>query len=162
MIRRFEIFKAAGLAAMFLVAARPVAAAGLPNHFGEQVEAALTCESEWSTEWWRGYFQHYLGKPLRTWGDAEWYDAKKAQLAGNTATEVFVNVPTSGALMVGALIPTPVDKVKKQLETTLNIQFVQLAGPYPRYLSKFGSVLVGLSNNQTKWYCARWNLGNRP
>ncbi|WP_283147778.1 hypothetical protein [Silvimonas soli] len=164
MIRPFVSFKATGLMAAisFACATHLVNAAGLPSHFGEQMEAALSCHSEWSTSWWRAYFRNYLGKPLRTWGDAEWFDAKNAQLAGNTASEVFVNLPESGALMVGVLIPSPVDTVRKQLEATLNTQFVPLAGPYPRYLSKFGSVLVGLSNKQTKWYCARWSLGNRP
>ncbi|WP_156970646.1 hypothetical protein [Andreprevotia chitinilytica] len=154
------------LAAFVFVCAIPAAHAAsskkVPTHFADKVEAALTCRSEWSTEFWRDYFRTYLGQPLRTWGEAEWFDSQHAELGGNASTEVFVNVKTSGALMVGALIPDQVETVRKNIETRLGFVFVPLAGPYPRYLSKSGSVLVGLSNAQTKWYCARWNLGNRP
>ncbi|QLG90090.1 hypothetical protein HQ393_17410 (plasmid) [Chitinibacter bivalviorum] len=83
-------------------------------------------------------------------------------MAGNPAEEVFVNLPDSGALMVGALIKKPLAEVKKNIETRLGVSFVALAGPYPRWLSKFGSVLVEVGPEETKWYCARWNLGNRP
>ncbi|GLS03623.1 hypothetical protein GCM10007860_07680 [Chitiniphilus shinanonensis] len=134
----------------------------VPTHFGDRMEAALTCRSEFSTAHWRDYFRTYLGTPLRTWGEAEWFDAQNAVLAGNAAREVFVNLPESGALMVGALIPSPVADVRRNIEQRLSIRFEPLPGPYPRYLSKFGSVLVGLPNRQTKWYCARWHLGNRP
>lgn len=157
---RLVHIKAGMLVAALLLAA--TASAAVPSHFGEQMEAALTCRSEWSTAWWRGYFRSYLGTPLRTWGEAEWFDSQGAQLGGVTAKEAFVNLPTSGALMVGVLIAQPVDKVKQTIETTLSTHFEPIAGPYPRFLSFSGSVLVGLSNNQTKWYCARWNLGNRP
>jgi len=143
--------------------ASPVFAAGqLPTHFGDKMEAALSCRSEWSNDWWRSYFRQYLGDPLRVWGEAEWFEAQNAKLGDNTVSEVFVSLPTSGALMVGALIPDQIETVRKKIEASMGFAFVPLAGSYPRYLSKFGSVLVGLPNDQTKWYCARWNLGNRP
>lgn len=140
-------------------------AASVPSHFSDKMEAALTCHSEWSPSYWRSYFSQYLGKPLRQWGEAEWYQAEGAELAGNQIKEVFVNLPGSNALMVGVLIEAPVADVRKKVEEKLGMAFVQLAGPYPRYLSKTGSVLVGVSGAdkpRTKWYCARWNLGNRP
>ncbi|WP_139799023.1 hypothetical protein [Andreprevotia lacus] len=140
----------------------PAHAAKIPSHFSDQLEAALSCRSEWSPAYWHSYFGTYLGAPLRRWGNADWYDAQGAELAGNATTEVFVNDDASTALMVGALIPAKVEGVRQQIEQRLGYAFVALPGPYPRYLSKFGSVLVGLSNEQTKWYCARWNLGNRP
>ncbi|QLG88229.1 hypothetical protein HQ393_08180 [Chitinibacter bivalviorum] len=140
----------------------PAVSAALPSHFGDKVENALVCRSEWSTEFWRNYFRQYLNQPVRTWGEAEWFNAQKADLAGNPAEEVFVNLPDSGALMVGALIKKPLAEVKKNIETRLGVSFVALAGPYPRWLSKFGSVLVEVGPEETKWYCARWNLGNRP
>ncbi|WP_297577153.1 hypothetical protein [uncultured Deefgea sp.] len=134
----------------------------LPSHFSDKVEAALACRSEWSTQWWHSYFQLHLDAPIRVWGEAQWYAGKNAQLAGNTAQEVFVNTPESGALMVGVLINSPVATVRKNIEERLGMRFVELAGPYPRFLSQLGSVLVPTSAEQTKWYCARWNLGNRP
>lgn len=140
-------------------------AASVPSHFSEKMEAALTCRSEWSPDYWRSYFRQYLGQPLRQWGGAEWYKAEGAELAGNQVKEAFVNLPESGALMVGVLIEAPVADVRKKLEEKLGMAFVELAGAYPRYLSKSGSVLVGVADPQkpqTKWYCARWNLGNRP
>ena len=88
-----------------------------------------------------------------------------AELAGNAIKEAFVNVPESAALVVGVLIPAPVADVRKKIQDKLGMAFVELPGPYPRYLSKTGSVLVGVTDPQkpqTKWYCARWNLGNRP
>ncbi|STQ89103.1 hypothetical protein [Iodobacter fluviatilis] len=148
---------------LLLSMALPAAAAGkLPTHFGDKMEAALSCRSEWSNEWWRSYFRQYLGDPLRVWGEAEWFEAQNASLGGNKVSEVFVSLPSSGALMVGALIPDQVETVRKNIEASMGFAFVPLAGSYPRFLSKFGSVLVGLPNNQSKWYCARWNLGNRP
>ncbi|MCX7206695.1 MAG: hypothetical protein NT086_12080 [Proteobacteria bacterium] len=148
---------------LLLSTALPAAAAGkLPTHFGDKMEAALSCRSEWSNDWWRSYFRQYLGDPLRVWGEAEWFEAQNASLGGNTVSEVFVSLPSSGALMVGALIPNQIETVRKNIEASMGFVFVPLAGSYPRYLSKFGSVLVGLPNDQTKWYCARWNLGNRP
>ncbi|WP_255992329.1 hypothetical protein [Chitinolyticbacter albus] len=139
-----------------------VAKGKVPSHFSDQVEAALTCRSEFSPTYWQDYFRLHLGQPLRTWGEAEWFDSQGALLAGNPSEEVFVNVTDSGALMVGALFETKVETVRSNIETRLSIAFTPLPGPYPRYLSKFGSVLVGLSNGHTKWYCARWHLGNRP
>ncbi|AOY00556.1 hypothetical protein [Jeongeupia sp. USM3] len=135
--------------------------AALPSHFGDRLEAALSCRGEWSTEYWQGYFRRHLGKPLRSWGGADWFDAQNADLAGVFAREVFTNPPQSGALIVGALIAQPVDAVRTRLEERLGMRFTPLPGPYPRYLSATGSVLVGLANRQTKWYCARWDLGNR-
>ena len=140
-------------------------AASVPSHFSDKMEAALTCRSEWSPDYWRGYFAQYLGKPLRQWGEAEWYKAEGAEIAGNTVKEVFVNQPEAPALMVGVLIEAPVADVRKKIEAKLGMAFAELAGSYPRYLSKSGSVLVGVAGQQkpqTKWYCARWNLGNRP
>lgn len=148
---------------LLLCLSAPVMGAGkLPSHFGDKMEAALACRSEWSNEWWDSYFRQFLGQPLRVWGEAEWFNAQNAELGGNKVSEVFVSLPSSGALMVGALIPDQVETVRKNIESRMGFAFVLLPGSYPRYLSKFGSVLVGLANNQTKWYCARWNLGNRP
>ncbi|XZG69963.1 hypothetical protein ACTSKR_15160 [Chitinibacteraceae bacterium HSL-7] len=143
-------------------AALAASAAALPSHFGDQVEAALTCRSEFSTVYWQDYFRQYLKAPLRTWGDADWFDAQGALLGGVPAKEVFAGVRSSGALMVGALFEQSVDKVRPQIEQTMGITFTELPGPYPRFLSPFGSVLVGTTDQQTKWYCARWHLGNRP
>ncbi|WP_157670003.1 hypothetical protein [Chitinibacter sp. GC72] len=148
-----------GLTVAFFI---PTTYAAVPSHFGDKVENALACRSEWSTDYWRSYFRQYLQQPIRTWGEAEWFDAQKADLAGNQTEEVFVNVPESGALMVGALIKKPLSDVKKNIESRMGFAFVQLAGPYPRWLSKFGSVLVEVGPEETKWYCARWHLGNRP
>ena len=134
----------------------------LPSHFADKVEAALTCRSEWSTDWWRSYFRQHLNAPVRVWGEAEWFNGQSAELAGNRAQELFVNVPESGALMVGALINSPAASVRKNIEEKMGIRFVEIPGPYPRFLSQFGSVLVHVSAEQSKWYCARWNLGNRP
>ena len=137
----------------------------VPSHFSDKMEGALTCHSEWSSEYWRAYLNQYLGSPLRSWGGAEWYKAEGAELAGNQIKEVFVNLPEAEALMVGVLIEAPVADVRKKIEAKLGLSFVELPGPYPRYLSRSGSMLIGLADPQkpqTKWYCARWNLGNRP
>ncbi len=153
------------LYALLLLTFGAAHAAAVPSHFSEKMEAALTCRSEWSPDYWRAYFAQYLGQPLRQWGEAEWYKAEGAELAGNQVKEVFVNLPESAALMVGVLIDAPVADVRKKIEAKLGVAFAELPGPYPRYLSKTGSVLVGLADPEkpkTKWYCARWNLGNRP
>lgn len=154
-----------GLIGFLLLVSLPIVAAGVPSHFSDKLEAALVCRSEWSPAYWTSYFRQYLGSPLRTWGEAVWFKAEGAELAGSPVKEVFVNVPESSALMVGALIPGPVADVRKKVQEKLGIRFVELPGAYPRYLSQSGSVLVGLSSGDkpmTKWYCARWNLGNRP
>lgn len=153
------------LALFLLLLAAPVWAAGVPSHFSDKVEAALTCRSEWSTAYWRSYFRQYLGNPLRVWGDAEWFKVDGGELAAGQLKEVFVNRPESSALMVGALIAAPVSEVRKKIQERLGMTFVELPGPYPRYLSRTGSVLVAVADPQkpqTKWYCARWDLGNRP
>lgn len=151
--------------ALLLAASASAHAAAVPSHFSDKMEAALTCRSEWSPSYWRAYFGEFLGQPLRQWGDAEWYKAEGVELAGNQVKEAFVNLPESSALMVGVLIDASVADVRKKIEAKLGMAFVELSGPYPRFLSKTGSVLVGLADPQkpqTKWYCARWNLGNRP
>lgn len=153
-----------GCLCLMLACIRPLQAA-IPSHFSDRMEAALMCRVEWSAEYWRSYFSTYLGPALRTWGEAEWYKAEGAELAGNQIKEAFTSLPESTALMVGVLIEAPVDDVRKKIETRQGVTFTELAGPYPRFLSKSGSVLVGLGDPQkpqTKWYCARWNLGNRP
>ncbi|MDR3411258.1 MAG: hypothetical protein P4L87_09990 [Formivibrio sp.] len=158
-------FLSAGLIMLVMAMSGVAQAASIPSHFSDNVEAALTCRSEWSPDYWRSYFRQYLGQPLRVWGEAEWYNAEGAELAGNQIKEAFVNVSESNALMLGVLIETPVSEVRKKIEERLGMIFVELPGPYPRYLSQTGSVLVGLADPEkpkTKWYCARWNLGNRP
>lgn len=153
------------LLALALMACAAACAAAIPNHFADRMEAALTCRGEWSADYWHAYFSTYLGAPLRDWGEARWYNAEGAELAGNPIKEVFINLPASTAMIVGVLIEVPIADVRKKLEERLGMTFVELPGPYPRFLSRGGSVLVGLADPekpQTKWYCARWNLGNRP
>lgn len=140
-------------------------ALAVPSHFSDKMESALTCRSEWSADYWRAYLNQHFGAALRNWGGAQWYKAEGAELAGNQIKEVFINLPDTSALMVGVLIEKPVADVRKQIEAKLGISFIELPGPYPRYLSRSGSMLIGLDDPQkpqTKWYCARWNLGNRP
>lgn len=137
----------------------------VPSHFSDKMENALACRSEWSAAYWRAYLNQHLGASVRNWGGAEWYKAEGAELAGNQVKEVFLNLPDTEALMVGALIEAPVAEVRKKIEAKLGLSFVELPGPYPRYLSRSGSMLIGLADPQkpqSKWYCARWNLGNRP
>ncbi len=143
--------------------ANAVWAVGLPTDFSDKVEAALLCRSEWSTSWWQYYFNANLGPPLRSWGNADWYKSLNAQLGGVTSSEVFVNSNDSTALFVGAILPSKVEEARKQIEEALKISFSEVnAEDGVRYMTRTGSVLVGLTNNQTKWYCARWQLGNRP
>lgn len=138
-------------------------ATGLPTDFSDKVESALLCRSEWSTSWWQYYFNANLGPPLRSWGNADWYKSLNAQLGGVTSSEVFVNSTDSTALFVGAILPSKVEEARKQIEEALKISFSEVkADDGVRYITRTGSVLVGLTNNQTKWYCARWQLGNRP
>ncbi len=138
-------------------------AAGVPTDFADKLEAALLCRSEWSPNFWRDYFNTHLGKPVRTWGQASWYPSQGAQLGGVSTQEVFVETPDSPALMVGTLIPQPLESVLKTLQDNLKVQFQPVQTPDgTRYRSQSGSVLVGQTNQQTKWYCARWNTGNRP
>ncbi|MFC4160836.1 hypothetical protein [Chitinimonas lacunae] len=144
-----------------LLAAGPCAA--LPVDFGDKVTAALLCRSEWSTDFWHGYFSLHLQKSLRDWGEARWWDGQGAQLGGVTAKEVFTNLPESQALMVGILIEQPVEEVRRIVEQNLLVTFHPvLTVDGTRYMNDSASVMVGLTNQQTKWYCARWNLGNRP
>jgi hypothetical protein len=135
----------------------------LPIDFSDRVENALLCRSEWGTAYWQTYFNKALSTPLREWGDARWWSAQGAQLGGVTATEVFTNIGDDRVLMLGALIAQPVDQVKQTVEKTLGVQFkpVQTADGV-RYVNDSLSVLVATTNGQTKWYCAKWNTGNRP
>ena len=48
-----------------MLAVAPAHAAGIPSHFADRMEAALTCRSEWSPDYWRDYFREHLGQPLR-------------------------------------------------------------------------------------------------
>lgn len=145
------------------VMAPPAAAVGIPSDFSDKVEAALLCRSEWSPAFWQAYLQQHIGPPLRNWGGADWYKSLNTPLGGVTSSEVFVNSPDSTALIVGALLPQQIESVRKQLEENLKVSFREIRTvDGVRYLSSSGSVLVGLSNGQSKWYCARWQLGNRP
>lgn len=148
-----------------IVCAPPAQA--LPTHFADRMEAMLACRSEWSTSFWRSYFYESLGKPIRVWGGAEWFDGQKATLGGNQIKEVFLNTSDASALMVGVLIEQPIDAVRKKLTEQMGLFFDPVPGAYPRFISKTGSVLVAVDSPggdkpMTKWFCARWNLGNRP
>ena len=140
-----------------------IAQAAIPTHFGDKMEAALLCRDEWSTAFWQGYFREHFKEPLRIWGEAEWFGVEGAELAGSPVLEVFVNLPDSTALMVGAYLNAPIDKVKQAVEQKRGTQFKAIA--QGRFISSAGSVLVPVPDGEegkTKWYCARWNLGNRP
>lgn len=137
-------------------------AQALPIDFNDKVEAALLCRSDWSTAWWHDYFNTHLQASIRDWGEARWWDSQDARLGGANSIEMFANIDTSRALMVGTLIDQPVEEVKKVIEDTLKVQFKPVQTIYGlRYMTDTLSVLVGLDNQQTKWYCARWNMGNR-
>ncbi|WP_460535880.1 hypothetical protein [Chitinimonas naiadis] len=150
----------AGLATGLALLALPAQA--LPTDFNDKVEAALLCRSEWSNEFWQDYFNRNLQASIRDWGEARWWSSQGAQLGGAASIEVFTNIDDSRALMVGALLTQPVESVKKTLEDRFKLVFkpIQTADGV-RYVSDTLSVLVGTTNQQTKWYCARWNMGNR-
>jgi hypothetical protein len=134
----------------------------LPTDFTDRVQEALLCHSEWSTAYWQAYLNKALNKPLRDWGEARWWSAQGATIGGVSATEIFTNIGDDRVLMVGVLIAKPVDQVRPEIEKNLGARFkpVQTADGL-RYVSDTLSVLVA-AGGQTKWYCARWNLGNRP
>jgi len=135
----------------------------LPIDFSDRVENALLCRSEWGTAFWEGYFNKSLSKPVRDWGDARWWTAQGARLGGVTATEVFINIGDDRVLMLGALISQPVEQVKQTVEKTLGTRFQPVqAADGVRYVNDSLSVLVGTTDGQTKWYCAKWNTGNKP
>ncbi|QDQ27304.1 hypothetical protein FNU76_13535 [Chitinimonas arctica] len=134
----------------------------LPTDFSDKLEAALLCRSEWSTSFWNDYFNTHLQTSLRDWGEARWWNSQGAQLGGAVTLEVFANLDESRALMVGALIPQPVESVRQTLEQNLKLSFRPVQTPTGlRYVSDTLSVLVETTNQQTKWYCAKWSLGNR-
>jgi len=137
-------------------------AAALPTDFNDKVEAALLCRSEWSTTFWQDYFTKHLQASVRDWGEARWWNSQNAQLGGVPSTEVFLNLDDSRALMIGALLEQPVESAKKTLEERYRLQFkpIQTADGV-RYVSDTLSVLVGTTDQKTKWYCAKWNMGNR-
>ncbi|MGQ5522895.1 hypothetical protein ACUHMQ_06495 [Chitinimonas sp. PSY-7] len=134
----------------------------LPIDFNDKVEAALLCRSEWSTAFWHDYFNRHLQKSIRDWGEARWWASQNATLGGAATLEMFVNLDTSQALMIGALFDQPVESVKRTIEETLKVEFkpVQTLNGL-RYMTDTMSVLTSLTNQKTKWYCARWNMGNR-
>jgi hypothetical protein len=150
-------FRAVSLA---LLLAGPAGA--LPIDFNDKLEPALLCRQEWSTAWFRDYLVRHLQQPVRQWGEASWWNSQGATLGGVATSEIFLNDDTSAALMLGVLIPQPVEAVRAKLEATFKLSFRPVTAPDgTRYVSDTASVLVGLSNQQTKWYCARWNTGNR-
>lgn len=147
---------------VFLLACQ-IAGAAVPSHFGEKLESALLCRSEWSTGYWRAYLRQHFGQPVRVWGEAEWFAVDGAEVAGMQIKEVFINQTDSAALMLGAMLNQPDEQVAKDLLARRGIAFKPL--PNGRLISNTGSVLVPIPDREkpkTKWYCARWNLGNRP
>ncbi|WP_374348329.1 hypothetical protein [Chitinimonas sp.] len=151
-----------GTAAVLAAALSPPAQA-LPIDFSDKVENALLCRSEWSTAYWQAYFDKALQKPLRDWGEARWWSAQGAQLGGVSATELFINIGDGRALMIGALISQPIEQARPAIEARLRTSFKPIqAADGTRYINDTLSVLAPTSDGQTKWYCARWNLGNRP
>ncbi|WP_269533753.1 hypothetical protein [Chitinimonas sp. BJYL2] len=134
----------------------------LPTDFNDKVESALLCRSDWSTTFWHEYFNKHLQASIRDWGEARWWNSQGAQLGGAATLEVFTNIDESRALMIGALITQPVESTKQQIERTLGVTFRPInTADGVRYITDTMSVLVGTTNQQTKWYCARWNMGNR-
>ena len=145
-----------------LVFVGPTAQA-LPIDFGDKVEAALLCRSDWATGYWINYFNTYLQKPLRDWGEARWWDTQGATLGGVATQEIFTNIGDGRVLMIGVLIPQPIENVRPQIEQNFHISFKPVKTETgERFVTDTLSVLVPTSNGQTKWYCAKWNMGNRP
>jgi len=135
----------------------------LPIDFADKVEAALICRSEWATGYWNNYFNTHLQKPLRDWGEARWWDSQGATLGSVATQELFTNLDNGRVLMVGALIPQPIEAVKPQIEQYFHTTFKSVkTATGERFVNDTLSVLMATSNGQTKWYCAKWNMGNRP
>lgn len=151
------------VAAILALLLQVAPASALPLDFSDKLTAALLCRSDWSTDFWQGYLSQHLQTPIRDWGEARWWDGQGAQIGGAPVKEVFTNLPTSTALMVGVLIEQPIEAVKKTVEQTLLVTFRPVTtADGVRYMTDAASVMVEQTNQQTKWYCARWNLGNRP
>lgn len=142
----------------------PQTAHALPSDFNDKLEATLLCRADWSTVYWQDYLSKHLQKPVRDWGEARWWNSQGATFGGIPSTEIFLNLDTSRALMLGVLLPQPVEAVRKALQTAYGVRFEPVTvADGVRYVSAEASVLVGLADKQnTKWYCAKWNLGNRP
>jgi hypothetical protein len=140
-----------------------VPAMALPIDFSDKVESALLCRSEWSSSYWQDYFNKAFNQPVRDWGEARWWTAQGAQLGGVSAVEVFTDLGGGRVLMVGALINQPVEQTRPAIENQMHVSFKPVVtAEGTRYVSDTLSVLVPTVDGQTKWYCAKWNLGNRP
>lgn len=134
----------------------------VPTDFNDKVEAALLCRSEWDTGYWTAYFSKHLPASLRDWGDARWWDAQGAKLGGAQTLEVFANLDTSRTLIVGALIDQRVEDAKRTIEQNLHVTFRPVNTPTgTQYVTDTLSVLLETTNQKTKWFCAKWNMGNR-
>jgi hypothetical protein len=135
----------------------------LPIDFSDKLENALLCRSEWSTAFWQDYFTKSLNQPLRDWGEARWWSAQGANVGGVSAVEAFLNSGDGRALMIGVLVAQPVDQAKSAIEKRMHVTFKPVqAADGTRYVTDTLSVLAPTTDGQTKWYCAKWNLGNRP
>jgi hypothetical protein len=138
-------------------------AQALPIDFSDKLENALLCRSEWGNAFWQDYLNKALNKSVRDWGEARWWTAQGANVGGVTAVEVFTNIGDDRVLMIGALIGQPVDQVKSTIEKQMHVTFKPVqAADGTRYVTDTLSVLAPTTDGQTKWYCAKWNLGNRP
>lgn len=142
-------------------------ALALPTDLVDKVESGVLCRSDWSTVFWDDYLNRSLQKPIRDWGEARWWNSQGATIGGVATTEIFLNldktINTSVAFMIGVLIPEPVEDVRKKIQDATGIKFQPVnTKDGVRYVSAEASVLVGLTDKRsTKWYCAKWNLGNR-
>ncbi|MBV1774991.1 hypothetical protein KSF73_04610 [Burkholderiaceae bacterium DAT-1] len=142
-----------------------IPAQAVSSHFVDVVEQGLLCHSEWSTEYWISYMNQNLNAPLRDWGQARWWQSGGATLGGVPSIEVFVNRPDAKAYMIGALFSQELKQVKDTIEKNQKIRFKEVKGvDGVRWITPEASVLVAVASPtpQTKWYCARWMLGNRP
>lgn len=138
-------------------------ARAVPIDFSDKLENGLLCRSQWSTDYWQAYFNKALNKPLRDWGDARWWSAQSAQVGGVSLEEVFTDLGDDRVLMLGALIGQAVEQAKPAIEGRLHVTFKPVkAADGTRYVTDTLSVLVPTVDGKTKWYCAKWNMGNTP
>ncbi|MGV7210422.1 hypothetical protein ACLB1G_21520 [Oxalobacteraceae bacterium A2-2] len=150
---------ASGLSLALALAAAlapPVAAQGVPTHFGTIIGNGLLCRDETDN----GYFYNYLlkafGAAYKHEGGAYWFRTDNANLWGIPISEVMVSDDTSALVFVGAVAEATPEELEKAIIDKVGVHYARIdSSPYPVREAKPASRIVYF-DTKSKIYCAKF------
>ncbi|MDA8382719.1 MAG: hypothetical protein M0037_06590 [Betaproteobacteria bacterium] len=127
-----------------------------PTTFGQVVGQAVLCMDAIDAPFFRSYLIKAFHQPYKTQGGAEWFSANTT-LFGMNVTDIFVSIPGSRYVFVGALLASNAQKAARKITAATGVNYLSDGG---QERSPAGGYLISYGSSRSKVFCVtrstRW------